>query len=119
MSTLDLSELGTAGNYALWSDNPSSLDLLAFSAIADTVASALLDDHLDPVVLGVSGRWGSGKTTVIQLVGAKLDQLNDAGSAGQGRARKSRRGLARRGSAGRGEDGGRVRKPPLSHNPII
>ena len=37
MSTLDLNELGTAGNYALWSDNPSSLDLLAFSAVAETV----------------------------------------------------------------------------------
>ena len=72
MSTLDLNELGAAGNYALWSDNPSSLDLLAFSAVAETVASALLDDQLDPVVLGVSGRWGSGKTTVLQLVGAEL-----------------------------------------------
>ena len=80
MSSLDLKELGAAGSYALWSDNPSSLDLLAFSAVAETVASALLDDHLDPVVLGVSGRWGSGKTTVLQLVGAKLDELNDGGS---------------------------------------
>ena len=50
------------GSYALWSDNPSELDLLAFSAVAETVASALLDDHLDPLVLGVSGRW-SGCTT--------------------------------------------------------
>ena len=80
MSSLDLKELGAARNYALWSDNPSSLDLLAFSAVAETVASALLDDHLDPVVLGVSGRWGSGKTTVLQLVGAKLDELNNEGS---------------------------------------
>ena len=51
---------------------PASLDLLAFSPVAETVASALLDDQLDPVVLGVSGRWGSGKTTVLQLVGAEL-----------------------------------------------
>ena len=67
-------------NYALWSDNPASLDLLAFSPVAETVASALLDDRLDPVVLGVSGRWGSGKTTVLQLVGAELARLNDEGS---------------------------------------
>ena len=63
-------------NYALWSDNPASLDLLAFSPVAETVASALLDDQLDPVVLGVSGRWGSGKTTVLQLVGAELAKLD-------------------------------------------
>ena len=68
MSNVDLNDLGTARDYALWSDNPASLDLLAFSPIAETVASALLDDQLDPVVLGVSGRWGSGKTTVLQLV---------------------------------------------------
>ena len=80
MSSLDLNELGTAGNYALWSDNPSSLDLLAFSPVAETVADALLDDQLDPVVLGVSGRWGSGKTTVLQLVGAELAKLDDEDS---------------------------------------
>ena len=74
-------ELGrSAGNYALWSDNPASLDLLAFSPVAETVASVLLDDNLDPVVLGVSGRWGSGKTTVLQLVGAELAGLNTEGS---------------------------------------
>ena len=67
-------------NYALWSDNPASLDLLAFSPVAETVAAALLDDRLDPVVLGVSGRWGSGKTTVLQLVGAELAKLDDEGS---------------------------------------
>ena len=76
MSNLNMNELGAAGNYALWSDNPASLDLLAFSPVAETVASALLDDQLDPVVLGVSGRWGSGKTTVLQLVGAELTKLN-------------------------------------------
>ena len=80
VSSLDLNELGTAGNYALWSDNPSSLDLLAFSPVAETVADALLDDQLDPVVLGVSGRWGSGKTTVLQLVGAELAKLDDEDS---------------------------------------
>ena len=77
MSTLDLNELGPVGNYALWSDNPASLDLLAFSPVAETVTSALLDDKLDPVVLGVSGRWGSGKTTVLQLVGAELAKFDD------------------------------------------
>ena len=80
MSTLDLNELGPVGNYALWSDNPASLDLLAFSPVAGTVASALLDDKLDPVVLGVSGRRGSGKTTVLQLVGAELAKFDDGDS---------------------------------------
>ena len=67
---------GASGNYALWSDNPSYVDLLAFSPVAETVATALLDDLLDPVALGVSGRWGSGKTTVLNLVESALYSLN-------------------------------------------
>lgn len=78
--TQDYSAPGSIATYALWSDNPSSLDLLAFSPVAETVASALLDDDLDPVVLGVSGRWGSGKTTVLQLVAAELSKLDDGDS---------------------------------------
>ena len=80
MSNAELKELRTGWDHALWSDNPASLDLLAFSPIAETVASALLDDQLDPVVLGVSGRWSSGKTTALQLVRDELGRLDDEGS---------------------------------------
>lgn len=76
----DHCDLANVSDFNLWSDNPASLDLLAFSAVAETVASALLDDQLDPVVLGVSGRWGSGKTTVLQLVGAELKSLSESDS---------------------------------------
>ena len=77
MASLDLSQFGSTADFSLWSDNPASVDLLAFSPVAETVAAALLDDELDPIVLGVSGRWGSGKTTVLQLVGAELERLNE------------------------------------------
>ena len=63
-------------DYALWSDNPSPIDLLAFAPVAKTVADALLDDALDPVALGISGRWGSGKTTILNLVEQELDKRN-------------------------------------------
>ncbi|WP_372983865.1 P-loop NTPase fold protein [Microbacterium sp.] len=49
-------------------DDPAKIDLLSFDAIAQTIADALLDEHLDPVALGLSGNWGSGKTTVLNLV---------------------------------------------------
>src|SRR5258707_128865 len=58
----------------LWSDDPSGVDLLSFDAVAQTVADALLDDALDPVALGLSGSWGSGKTTVLGLVAQELDR---------------------------------------------
>ena len=56
----------------LWSDEPSSIDLLAFGAIAETAVEAALDDALDPIALGISGPWGSGKSTVLKLIKAEL-----------------------------------------------
>ena len=56
----------------LWSDEPSSVDLLAFGAVAETAVEAVLDDSLDPIALGISGPWGSGKSTVLKLIKAEL-----------------------------------------------
>jgi hypothetical protein len=64
----------TAPALSLWSDDPARVDLLSFDAVAETVADALLDEALDPVALGLSGSWGSGKTTVLGLVGQELDR---------------------------------------------
>jgi hypothetical protein len=59
-------------NLRLLADDPATVDLLSFAAIAQTIADALLDDALDPVALGLSGSWGSGKTTVLNLVENEL-----------------------------------------------
>lgn len=68
----------------LWSDEPAETDLLAAQAIADTVADAVLDDALDPLSLGLSGPWGSGKTTVLELIATALNtrDLCDGDSTG-------------------------------------
>lgn len=58
----------TGSGYALWSDEPAIRDLLSFDAVAETVVDAVLDDNLDPMALGLSGSWGSGKTSVLGLV---------------------------------------------------
>jgi hypothetical protein len=57
----------------LWSDEPADADLLSFAEIADTAVDALLDDELDPVALGISGSWGSGKTTVLNLINQGIE----------------------------------------------
>lgn len=58
----------TSTPVVLWSDEPATTDLLSFDAIAETIADALFDDGLNPVALGISGSWGSGKTTVLNLI---------------------------------------------------
>ncbi len=65
---------GTSLAGQLWSDEPAEVDLLAAKAIAETVSDAILDDALDPLALGLSGPWGSGKTTVLELISADLNE---------------------------------------------
>lgn len=56
----------------LWSDNPSPRDLLGFAEIAAPVLDALDREKLDPVAVGVFGDWGSGKTTILDLIESTL-----------------------------------------------
>ncbi|MFZ2480755.1 MAG: P-loop NTPase fold protein, partial [Propioniciclava sp.] len=65
----------------LWSDEPSKIDFLAARAIAETVSDAVLDDALDPLAIGLSGPWGSGKTTVLELIKADLDSRSEPEAA--------------------------------------
>jgi hypothetical protein len=59
-------------NYPLFLDEPTDIDLLSFDAVAGTVVDALLDPRLDPIALGLSGAWGSGKTSVLRIIGKQL-----------------------------------------------
>ncbi|MBF4514155.1 hypothetical protein ITJ66_16845 [Plantibacter sp. VKM Ac-2885] len=63
---------------ALWSDEPATTDLLSFDAIAETVVDALFDEGLNPVALGISGSWGSGKTTVLNLIDTHVKERSKA-----------------------------------------
>ena len=70
-----MTEAGDTGvGYPLWSDEPATQDLLAFRAVAKTAADAVFDDQLDPVAIGLSGAWGSGKTSVLELVQIEISE---------------------------------------------
>lgn len=58
---------------SLSTDDPAKVDLLSFGAVAPTVADAL-GEAVDPAALGSSYSRGSGKATVLGLVGQELDR---------------------------------------------
>lgn len=62
------------GETPLWPDSPTDEDLLGFADIAAPIGDAIQRERLDPVALGVFGDWGSGKTTVLKLVGKQFPE---------------------------------------------
>lgn len=58
----------------MWSDNESSLDLLGCQHLVDVVTSIIRNDSLLPTTIGVFGDWGSGKSSLLQIVRAELEQ---------------------------------------------
>jgi predicted KAP-like P-loop ATPase len=61
-----------AWSAALWDDNPAEVDLLGFSTVVTPIMAALTAPGLDPLTVGVYGPWGSGKSTVLDLLGQRL-----------------------------------------------
>src|ERR1700682_5506836 len=52
----------------MWPDNETELDFLNFSGVAATVAEIIVQAKGRPISIGVSGRWGVGKSSMIKLI---------------------------------------------------
>lgn len=52
----------------MWSDNETTTDLLGFQVHADLIRSVVTDPALLPVVMGVFGDWGSGKSSIMRML---------------------------------------------------
>src|ERR1039457_5644729 len=52
----------------LWSDNETEQDLLGFRIHADLIRSVVTDNRVLPVVLGVFGDWGGGKSSIMRML---------------------------------------------------
>lgn len=61
----------------MWSDNEAELDLLGFQHLTGAVCSIIRDDTLLPATIGVFGDWGSGKSSLLQLVRSELGDDED------------------------------------------
>ena len=65
----------------MWSDNEAKEDLLGFQYLSDGVVSIVKNDALLPATIGVFGDWGGGKSSLIEMVKARLttQEEKDAG----------------------------------------
>ncbi len=70
-------------NLPLWSDNPARKDLLGFADIAAPIAGAISRERLNPVVVGLRGPWGSGKTTILNLLATQMGSAGGEGADGK------------------------------------
>lgn len=66
----------------MWTDNETKTDLIGFRVHADLIRSVVTDENLLPVVLGVFGDWGGGKSSIMQMLQADLDGEENAATYG-------------------------------------
>lgn len=65
----------------MWRDSESEHDFLNFTEAADQVAALVANPALLPISVGVFGGWGTGKSTVLGLVEARLPKERGDGAA--------------------------------------
>lgn len=56
----------------MWADVDTKKDFLNYSEVAELVAEVVRDPAMRPVSVGVFGTWGTGKSTILNLIEAKL-----------------------------------------------
>ncbi|MDD2781351.1 P-loop NTPase fold protein [Sulfuricurvum sp.] len=57
----------------MWNDIETTNDLLNFRIVADTAAQLIRDSGNEPLSIGISGSWGSGKSSLVKMIGKSLD----------------------------------------------
>lgn len=57
----------------MWADNETAVDLCGFDYLVDQLELILKDPDLRPVTVGLSGGWGSGKSSLMKMAQARLE----------------------------------------------
>ena len=57
----------------MWKDSETKSDYLNFDCLIDAVESIAMDLKLIPSTIGVYGDWGSGQSSLMQMVEEKIN----------------------------------------------
>lgn len=60
----------------MWHDVETTIDLLNFTIVADTAAELVRESAEHPLSIGVSGSWGTGKSSLVKMIGASLKKAD-------------------------------------------
>lgn len=58
----------------MWADNETSEDLLGFKVHADLLVNIINDDSILPITIGIFGDWGSGKSSILQILKEEFEK---------------------------------------------
>lgn len=64
----------------MWADNETSEDLLGFKVHADLLIDVINDESVLPTTIGVFGDWGSGKSSILQIIKNEIDKEENGDS---------------------------------------
>ncbi|MDE1189721.1 MAG: P-loop NTPase fold protein [Pantoea sp.] len=56
----------------MWNDVETADDLLNFKQIAGIATRLVFESAGEPVSIGISGKWGTGKSSLVKMIGEKL-----------------------------------------------
>lgn len=60
----------------MWNDIETTNDYLHFSVVSGTVAELIDESGNNPISIGVSGNWGTGKSSMVKMIGKELEKSN-------------------------------------------
>ena len=57
----------------MWSDIESKIDFLNYSEASEIIINVLQNPQMLPISIGVFGSWGTGKSTILNLIEKDLE----------------------------------------------
>ncbi|MDR2384164.1 MAG: KAP family NTPase [Tannerella sp.] len=65
------------GDNDMWKDSETNIDLLDFDYLVNVAKKIILNDKLTPSSIGIYGDWGSGKSSLMDMVMTDLSKEDD------------------------------------------